>query len=111
MSNPDDNIQEFFSEMRKKDAQMPMPEFDELISKRPQWRKMFFASLAAAASIIIALNFYFAEDKKANVPEHELVIIISGEGGINTESLISVEPTINSWESPSDFLIDDFNEW
>lgn len=111
MRNHEDNIQDFFSEMRKKDEQTPTPEFDELIKRRPRWRKIFFTSLAAAASLIIAWNFYFTEDKKTNAEENELVIILSSKDEITTQSLISIDPSINSWESPSDFLIDDFNEW
>jgi hypothetical protein len=111
MNNPEDNIQDFFSEMRKKDDQTPIPEFDELIKKRPRRRKMFFTSLAVAASLLIAVIFYFDVDEKTNIPENELVIIFSDENEINTQSLISIEPSMNSWKSPSDFLIDDFNEW
>jgi hypothetical protein len=111
MNSPEDNIKDFFSEMRKKDEQVPIPEFAELIRKRPQWRRMLFPSLGAAASILIALHFYLDADKERNIQENELVIILSGKTEINTQSLVSGEPSINSWESPSDFLIDDFNEW
>ena len=90
---------------------MNAAEIIELIKKLPRSRKMFFTSLGVAASLLIALIFYLGVDKKTNIPENELVIMLSGEKEINTQSLISIEPTMNSWKSPSDFLIDDFNEW
>lgn len=112
MNKSDDDIKDFFVEMRKADDQVWIPEFEELKEKKRHSGRRYFIPMGVAASILILLSLYFNIEKKTDMPKNgELVIILSDEEQMNTRSLLARESTIDSWESPSGSLIDDFNEW
>jgi hypothetical protein len=113
MTTPDKDFHDFFAEMRIKDEQVPIPEFNELITKRSRSRNLFIPlGVAASVTLLIGIYFYFGADKESVISQQtELTIILVTEKNGYTQSLISNESSIDAWQSPSDFLIDDFNEW
>ena len=112
MNKLDDDIDYFFKEMRKQDDQVLIPEFEDLIEKKQHSKRRYIIPLGVAASILMLLIFYFSIERISDMPKsEELVIIVSEKEELSTESLLVSESTIDSWESPSSSLIDDFNKW
>jgi|GEM_PF-3226456 len=109
MNQHDDDLQDFFADMRKRDEQVSIPEYETLTRRKTRWRTMGMVSLGMAAALVIAFTFYFNTEKKpVNQVDMAWVITLSPNGGTTTQSLISNESDIDTWEAPSDFLIDDF---
>ena len=112
MSKLDDDVGYFFREMRKADDQVLIPEFEDLVEKKQRSIRSYIIPLGVAASILMLLIFYLRIDKISDMPKSgELVIIVSEKEELSTGSLLTSENTIDSWESPSSSLIDDFNKW
>ena len=108
MSTPDKDLHEFFSEMRKADEQLDVPDF-EVPPKKRQPITRYFLPLGIAASLLIIISTYLLlRPEQAQVEPYEIVITIGNEEGSSTQPLIEPTSSIDSWTSPTGSLIADF---
>ena len=109
----DNDIKDFFKEIRKLDDDIDIPAFEEINIKKHWFRSKYYVYAGAAASFLILLNLYFnnINTEKTNISEDiEYVIWLSDYEETNTKSLITEEVSIYSWKASSESLINNFNE-
>jgi hypothetical protein len=110
MKISNDNLKAFFAQMREEDEQILIPEFEQLKKKIPSSGRRYSIQIGVAASILLFLSLYFGLTTRTDEQQYpELVIIISGKEEMNTRSLLEEDITIDTWESHTAFLINDFN--
>lgn len=108
MNRSDEDIKEFFAEMRNDDHNISVPEFDD-IKKSHQPKRRFLLPLGIAASLLLLVSVYFILDQEQDQSQTvELIISLGKEETINTQQLITKESAIDAWTSPTNSLIDDF---
>lgn len=111
MTLPEDDLKDFFAELRAKDDRVAPPPFTGLAkgkSRRKVWH--LAAPLGAAASILLLFLLLRPGQETTAVPSPASVLVISLETRqeAGTESLLSTPDPVFSWESPSASLIADF---
>ncbi|NAS32053.1 hypothetical protein GTQ40_13790 [Flavobacteriaceae bacterium R38] len=107
----DNDIKNFFKEIRKLDDNIDIPAFEEINIKRNSPRKEYYALVGIAASFLIVFSLFFTDEKvQTETNDTDYVITLSDENTTNTESLILEESSIYSWEAPSESLINNFND-
>ncbi|MFC4635333.1 hypothetical protein ACFO3O_15595 [Dokdonia ponticola] len=112
--NPEDdhNIKSFFAEMRKKEKQLAIPEFDAMLPQKKSSPMRYIIPIGIAASLIIGFGIW-TTTQKTSTPEETLVITIESEetnAETPTESLLTDTMSVFSWQSETDALINDFND-
>lgn len=115
MNSEDKDLIAFFKALRdKEDQEVDIPVFEELITPKrvSNLRPIFKIGIAASILIVVAVLTLLSENStKENDQlenEDELVIFIGKEA--DTNALISDEFSILSWDSPTEDLINDFND-
>jgi hypothetical protein len=109
MNTEDDHdIKSFFDDMRKKDRQQSIPEFETMLPKRSTSKLRYIIPVSIAASLIVGFGIWPKTPKIATEQE-ALVITIENEK-ITTETLRSDDISVFSWESSTASLINDFND-
>lgn len=111
MSEYDNDLKKFFSEMHDSDQKIMIPDFDEMLPKRKPviW---YLIPAGVAASILIFVGVYTQTINPPDQPGTEVtfhVLIEPNEPG--TQSLLSSQAAVYSWEAPSNSLINDYHEW
>ncbi|WP_158856358.1 hypothetical protein [Lunatibacter salilacus] len=103
-NSTDQDLVNFFSEMRAEDSAIVVPPFPK-IKKSKSWSLI---PLGVAATLAL-LAWFFIEDKAIQTLDHD-VIIITLEAGQNNELKFKIESTteMESWESPTSSLLTDF---
>ncbi|NHE57241.1 hypothetical protein [Cyclobacterium plantarum] len=103
-NSEDQDLQDFFSEMKAKDSAIEAPQFPK-IRKFKSWSLI---PIGIAASLILMAWFY-TRDKPIQTLDHDLIIITLEEGQ-NNELQFKIESTteLESWDSPTSSLLTDF---
>lgn len=103
-NSEDQNLQNFFSEMKAKDSAMVVPQFPK-IRKSKSWSLI---PIGIAASLAL-LAWFYRGDEPIQTLDHD-VIIITLEAGQNNELQFKIESTteLESWESPTSSLLTEF---
>lgn len=104
----DDDIKAFFAEMRKEDTKHTIPEFEDLLPKKKTSRIRYIIPMGIAASLIVGFGIW-TDTTETITEENELVITIESQE-ITTETLLSDDISVFSWESSTASLINDFND-
>jgi hypothetical protein len=108
MKKSEDELKNFFEEMQMSDRKLEVPDFDSMYLKKQRQTKNIIR-WSIAASFLLAVSFYFMMNQKTTQPESvELVITLTNTEEINTQTLITGEPSMDAWTSPTSSLIDDF---
>ena len=109
MNTEDDHdIKSFFAEMRKKDIQQPIPEFEAMLPKRSTSKLRYIIPVSIAASLI--LGFAIWPETPEIITEQDTLVITIGNEEITTETLLSDDISVFSWKSSTASLINDFND-
>jgi len=105
MNDDDKMIEGFFRQMQEKDAQLTIPSPPETIAIRGKnrWRP-----LAVAASVLLLLFAYLLYRGDEQAEDYVVEIMLTHPPDISTESLADEEATFDTWESPTQSLIEDF---
>ena len=103
-NSEDQNLQNFFSEMKAKDSAMVVLQFPK-IRKSKSWSLI---PIGIAASLAL-LAWFYRGDEPIQTLDHD-VIIITLEAGQNNELQFKIESTteLESWESPTSSLLTEF---
>lgn len=108
MKKSEDELKSFFAGMQKSDQKLEVPDFDSM-HKKHTTKTRTLMQWSIAASVTLAISFYFWNNQKTTQPEPvELVITLTNTQQINTEKLITRESSMDAWTSPTRSLIDDF---
>ena len=111
MKNDETEIREFFSQIRETDLkETEIPQFELPQKKRKPSMVRYLIPLAAAAA---ALLLFFGIDWSKEVIETEdntLVITMTIGEPMNTDNFLSEETSMTNWKSPSDILIQEFED-
>jgi len=110
MKQEDDDIKEFFDQLKKADAnETEIPKF-QLSEQKPKPSKLrYLIPLAVAASLLL----FFGMDWNGPTEAEEsatMVITMTVETSSGTDNFISEETSMSSWKSPSDILIQEFED-
>lgn len=107
----DNDIKNFFKEIRKLDDHIDIPAFEEINIKKNRFKKEYYAIVGIAASFLIVFSLYLNNGKEEiEVSTADYIIMLSDEKRTDTKSLILDESSVYSWEAPSESLINNFNE-
>lgn len=100
----DQELKEFFDEMRKKDSKMEIPDFPKFKQSKT-WKLI---PIGIAASLALIAWFYMANEPNQNLDQE--VIIITLEEGKNNELQFRIKTTteFESWESSTSSLLTEF---
>ncbi|MEM9930580.1 MAG: hypothetical protein AAF840_12220 [Bacteroidota bacterium] len=109
MNTTDNDLQDFFAEIRAQDEKMAPPPFTRL-PRRAQQRRLWLPVLTAAASVLLVLAFWNGMyTEPAQEDSAEVLIISLGASEVtSSESLLFAPESVYSWEAPSSSLIADF---
>jgi len=111
MKNDETEIKEFFDQIREtewNETEIPQFELPKKKRKSPMVRYLLPLSGIAAA---LLLFFGIDWDKEAvTVEENTLVITMTIGEPMNTDDFLSEEASMANWKSPSDILIQEFED-
>ncbi|MEM7084954.1 MAG: hypothetical protein AAF489_02150 [Bacteroidota bacterium] len=111
MKDEDKELKEFFGQMRASEAkEIEIPPFELPQVKRKPSTVRYLLPLGSVAA---ALFLFFGMDWGKEVVESEenmLVITMTIEEPMNTDEFLSDEKSITEWKSPSDILIQEFED-
>ncbi|MEP0264769.1 hypothetical protein [Dokdonia sp.] len=108
MNTEDDDIKAFFADMRKEDTQHTIPKFEDLLPKKRTSKIRYIIPIGIAASLIVGFGVWTDTTETRTIPDDTLFISLEEETG--TETLLSDDLSVFSWESPTASLINDFND-
>lgn len=108
MNTEDDDIKAFFADMRRDDMQHTIPKFEEMLPKKRPSRMWYMLPVSVAASLIVGFGVW-TNTSEVKTTEEELIITI-GDQETTTETLLSADTSVFSWESSTASLINDFND-
>ncbi len=108
MNTEDNDIKAFFEDMRKEDTQYMIPKFEDVLPEKRASKIRYIIPLGIAASLIFGFSIW-TKTPKTIIEEDELVITIESQETA-TETLLTDDISIFSWESPTASLINDFND-
>lgn len=108
MSTEHQEIKSFFEEMRKEDLKNKIPEFEDMFPKKRPSSLRYIIPVSIAASLILGFSIW-TKTPETVIPEDELVIAIEN-ADTTTETLLTKETSVFSWESSTASLINDFND-
>ncbi len=104
MKQQEDNLRDFFSEMKKAEETVEIPDFETMVPTRVTRKRIHWKPLAIAASFLVLIALLLGNYLKGTGEVES-----TAETEIQTkESVIDPEAPIHTWESPSASLIDDF---
>ncbi len=109
MNPSDDDLREFFAELKLRDEQTVPPPFPGLPARPTQGKWRYLVPLAAAATVLLVLTRWSTGAAPPS-EAHDQVIVISLERttAAPTEILLEDPESVYSWESSSNSLIADF---
>ncbi|MFC3879462.1 hypothetical protein ACFOSV_04720 [Algoriphagus namhaensis] len=103
----DQDIQRFFDELKAKDQQLAIPEFQGLpkpkVNMTPLW-----LTIGIAASLFLFAPLIWPEEEQIEVPRD--VLIITLEENENDEQQFTIQQTtyLDIWESPTSALLTEY---
>ncbi len=97
-------LQRFFSDMKKQDQELPVPQFPETQVKSIHW----WIPTGIAASLLLGCFWFIKLSQAPQAPSE--VIIISLETNEQNEQQITIEEKayIDTWEPTTSSLLTDF---
>lgn len=103
-NNSDEDLVQFFMEMKEKDKKIPVPQFH--IRKKP--KTWYLIPIGIAASL--ALGFFLLPHKdQVPSPPTEVIIITLEEDEKNNQQIRIEEKTfLETWESPTASLLTEY---
>ena len=109
MTPSEDDIKDFFAELKAQDEQVAPPAFTGLPGRK-KGRLRYLLPLTAAASVLLLLAFWRTtkDNLSSQTPSEVLVISFGPDQEPPTETLLADPESVYSWESPSASLIADF---
>ena len=114
MSSEFDPISSYFNELKEEDSRRGIPDFHELYPETGKIRVLGGPLIGIAASLLLGM-FMYKFMYEVSVPEgsEEIVIELSSSNSNSNsyEILNSDVPSIDSWQSPTNSLINDFNDF
>ncbi|GEM_PF-5999374 len=106
MAAEDKIIVDFFREMKSKDKELPIMPTPALPKQKTWW------PYAVAASFTLAIITYVISSQPETptqpIPGGTVEITLTGVPASPTESLVTHAASIETWESPTQSLINDF---
>ncbi len=109
MNTEDDyDIKSFFAEMREKDKQPSIPEFEDMLPKKKTSKLRYIIPVSIAASLILGFGIW-PKTPEITAEQEELVITIEN-AKTTTEIVFPEDISVFSWESSTASLINDFND-
>ncbi|NER12625.1 hypothetical protein GWK08_04175 [Leptobacterium flavescens] len=111
MNRSDKEIKDFFAEMRKADEQLQIPGFEGTEGRKSRSLSRYIIPYGIAASFLILFSLYLNRGGQDDQEDSKIEIVLYMKEKGSTESLITEEVSLDSWESSSDALIDDLGEW
>ena len=107
MNKHDDDIREFFNEMRAFDNQHSIPPFEDVV-RRPSRKQYYLIPAGIAATVILFFGVYIVN--LLNTPENtqENVTIIVDIESTPNESILTQGTSLYAWDAPSNSLINEF---
>lgn len=111
MKNEDSEMKEFFSQMRETDLnETEIPKFELPQEKQKPSMMRYLLPLATMAAMLM---LFFGIDWNKKVVETEdntLVITMTIEVPMSTDGFMADESSMMQWKSPSDILIQEFED-
>ena len=109
MPDNDQNISDFFEQLKHEEAKTEVPGMEELLPKKPVYKRIVFWYSGIAASIAVIL-FFWLNYNSANTENKSAAIRIDieVESENATGSLVEQKGDLESWESPTDYLLTSF---
>ena len=100
----DQLIKDFFSEMKKQDQNLPIPEFPETKVRTFNW----WFPMGIAASLLVGGLLWYQQEPAKEAPNE--VIIISLQENENQQQTLIIEEKayIDVWESSTSSLLTEF---
>lgn len=108
--NHDEDLREFFGALRAQDDRQPPPAFNEIPERKPPVKRRIYRVLVGSAATLLLLFVWrqAVPEPTQNAAGEVLVISIDVTETTNTQTLLHAPDPIDSWESPSAWLIEDF---
>jgi hypothetical protein len=101
----DDKLESFFKTIKKADEQLLVPPFLKRIEPTRRERPLFLYA-ATTVVVIVAVVLLVLQDRNS-IMQHVDILVPVGENPSKTNSLLD-EKSLLEWESPTDFLSEDF---
>jgi hypothetical protein len=110
MKRPDDEIERFFKDMRRNDQDGSIPEFEEMAGKPKHGKRKFLVPIGIAATLVVFWLYFNNQNTDDNMETGEIVVTLVQSESEGTDILLDQETTFDSWQSPTSYFVDDFNE-
>ena len=108
MNKEDQDIKDFFKNVKQADHELDIPVFKLPIRNSKRSVLRYLIPMGVAASLLW-FGWYFVFNNK-NDNSETLEFVVEFSEGNDTSSLLVKEESINDWHASSDFLIDDFDK-
>lgn len=106
-----DDLNKFFSEMRKEDEKKEVPSFEKIISKSKATSNGYGLQLGIAASVLLASFLFLNREKEEAFTNEDAIVIEFSNDTPDMFPVILEEPTLDTWESPTAILMEDFADF
>jgi len=105
MKSENKELEDFFRQMKERDSQLDIPSPSEHVTlhKTRRW-----IPLAVAASVALLLTVYFIYPDDQKEEAYSIEIVLTEQPTTATQSLGEQVYSFDTWESPTQSLIDDF---
>jgi len=109
MNIENQDIKSFFDDMRQEDLKNKIPDFEEVLPPKRKSTIRYLIPASIAACLLVGIGIGILNQKPEIQPE-ENTVVITLENKTTTETLLLDDPSVFSWESETDALINDFND-
>lgn len=104
-SEHDKEIESFFTQLKEKDSEIQIPDFEEPFRQRSvNW----WIPLGIAASL--AIGFWYAKEmpKDTDLPADMIIITLENDANNNQQIMIEEKTYLEMWESPTSSLLTEY---
>lgn len=103
----DQDLQRFFDELKVKDRELEIPEFEGLPKPKSNMTPLWL-TVGIAASLLLFAPLIWPEEEIIEAPTD--VLIITLEEDENQEQQFTIQQTtyLDTWESPTSFLLTEY---
>ena len=102
--NEDQELQDFFAEMKAKDQTMELPVFFK-VNKTRIWQLI---PIGIAASLALGFMFWQQEETIQNPPAEVIIITLEKDENNKQQILIEEKTYLETWESPTASLLTEY---